>query len=153
MPRTSGREKPVIGLSETGPAMAVDLIAGLRNRRSNGRTDRCRVRAQLAHCVHGILEYALERPAPPGMRGRDHSRGVIGQQDWRAIGRYDRERQPSGSGDDRIGLGGSVPCGIHNYCMRRMDLSHAHRRAAGEDVFGLETIAGREAVRDVFQRS
>ena len=90
--------RPFEPLAELGP----DLVGRLTDTGPDGGGDPSPDGTQRFHRRDRSGEHAVQRAAPAGMGGADNSGAGIGEQDRRAIGRQDAERDSGGGRRQRV---------------------------------------------------
>ena len=108
---TAGREKAVIvgiGLGEAAREPVVDLVGFAGDGRADRRGDAGAVGAEQLHRGDRGLDHPAQRALPAGMGGADHAGIRVGEQDRRAVGGEDAERQAGPVGDDFIGIRAAI---------------------------------------------
>ena len=92
-----------IGIEEAFDEFAADFVGVLADQRADRGDDAAALGAEFFHRVDGGFQHAGQRALPAGMRGADHARGGIDEQDRSAIGRGDADRETLGARDDGVG--------------------------------------------------
>ena len=104
--RVDGKEQQRVlgvGLDETLDEFAADLIAGLADQGTDRGDHAAAFGAEFFHRLDGGFQDAGQRAFPARMRGTDHARPRIDQQDRAAIGRGGADRKALGAGHDGVG--------------------------------------------------
>ena len=108
----------------------IDLVAGPGDARPDRGADMIAAGAECLHRRDGGAGNVAQRPLPPRMGGTDDAGRSVGEQDRRAIGSKDTERQAGGGSDHRIGV---RPPGVgerrrDGHDRDAMDLVQRHQR-------------------------
>ena len=104
--RSDGREEARVvgvGRQETRDEFRPDLVVRLPDGGAERRHDAGALGAERLHGGDRRLDHAGEGAAPAGMRGADHARLGVGQQQRPAVGSGHADGEPRRAGDDGVG--------------------------------------------------
>ena len=148
-----GEEALILGvcLGKAGQEGRIHFVGGARDAGANRGDDPRAAGAEAFHRRDRGIGHPAHRAFPPGMRRADHASLPVREQDRRAVGGEDTQRQAGPIGHQGVGMGADAIFERlqHSHAVGRMNLVQRDEPGAGQHRLGRTPAVLRDQFRVV----